>query len=297
MLCAVLALNISIASAQCSCVSGAAIGGVSPILNSGNAGVLDQEDILFNIFYNYSYGDSYYKGSSKTEQGTVKEYAVHFTNFALGYGITDYLTLETQIGYYPKKQQFFEEYTLSGDGFSDISISGKYNFYHNTEKELDFILGLGTRIPVELSDDNLPQHLLSTTGAFAYNAQITAQKKLFSSKLTLAISNRTDFNTENDRGFIYGISNTSSFFIAGTIYEKLSGVFELRNTFRAKDKYLGTINEDSGGNVLSIAPQFIYSINDFKIAVLGSIPVMNYYNGTQLTNSFTCGVHLSYLYY
>lgn len=280
--------------AQCSCIGGAAVGGLTPVGGTVNIGVLRKNYFRASVFYRYSYGDTYYRKDAVSEKGLVDNYHIHYSGLLLGYGINNDLTIEAELGTFPRKYQDFNSYSLSGSGFSHMIISGKYNLYHSISNEFEISAGIGGKLPLAVQEENLPQHILSSTGAYGLTLNFFIHKGIKKEGIRFLLIHRTDINAENNNNYKYGSGFYTSFFTTKNIVKGVTGIIEIRNEYRLKDKYQDELYEDSGGNIFVISPQLNYVIGDFNISTLFDYPFYKYYNGHQLASDYSIAVNLTW---
>lgn len=275
-------------------MGGASVGGLTPVGGSANIGVLKENNFRASMFYRYGFGDKYYAGSNQVSNMTLKEYAFSFLGINTGYGITEDLTVEIETGYFPQKMQDFFTYKLESSGFSHISASLKYNFYTGWVSEWEYTAGLGARAPLDFTDDNVPQNILPSTGAYGLIIHSFLHKGFKKDGLHFFLINRAEYNAENSKSYQYGFTAFSSLFASKSIIENLAAMLELRNEFRAKDRYDGNLINDSGSLVFVVSPQINYKLNDFYLSAFFDYPFYNDYNGKQLANSYSLGMALTW---
>ncbi len=279
---------------QCSCIGGASVGSLTPVSGTSNIGILKEGNIRALAFYSFSNGDKYYSGNTAIDSGTVKEFNSSYSGILIGYGLFDSFTLDLELGYFLNKSQDFGEYTLSGAGFSHLTIYEKYNIFNSRAKEWEWTVGLGEKIPINNNSQNLPQNIQSSTGAFGLILLSYLHKGYRESGLHLILVNRAEFNTENGSNYLYGNSFTNSFFITKSIFDKLVGMLEIRSELKLKDKRYDEKVDDSGWNNITLSPQINYSFDKFDFSFFFDLPVYKYYNGQQLTNKFNLGLSITW---
>jgi hypothetical protein len=282
------------AYSQCSCIGGAAVGGLTPVGGTVNIGVLREGFFRSTAFYRYSGGENYFRGDIPAEKGIIDSYHIQYLGLVLGYGISNRFTIEAELGAFPQKYQDYKLYSLSGGGMSHILISGKYNLYYNVKSEFEVTIGIGGRLPLVTHDENLPQHILPSTGAYGIALQAFLHKGYKDHGLRFILIHRTDINSENNSNYKYGTGFYTSFYTAINIVDELTGILEIRNEYRTKDEFMGEIYDDSGGNIFVISPQLNYVISDFNISVLFDYPIYKYYNGYQLANDYSIAMNLTW---
>lgn len=279
---------------QCSCMGGAAVGGLTPVGGTVNIGVLREGYFRTSAMYRYSSGNEYYRGDATAEKGLVDNYYIHYIGILAGYGISNKFTAEFEIGGFPQKFQDFGYYTLAGSGLSHMTFYGKYNLYHSIRNEFEVTAGLGGKIPLVIKESNLPQHVLPSTGAYGLVLQAFLHKGFKDYGLRFFLIHRTDINAVNNLDYKYGAGFYTSLFVSKSIIKSLTGLLEIRNELRMHDKYQNELSEDSGGNIFVISPQLNYVVGDFYISALFDYPFYKYYNGYQLSNNSSFSINLTW---
>lgn len=291
---------------QCSCF-GASIGGLTPVGGTTNIGVVRESNLRANMFYKYSYGDSYYKGDVKQAQGEIKSYLSQYMSFNAGYGITGSFTLEAEVGIFTQKTQDFRYWTESMSGLSHIMLSGKYNLFNSIKSEFEFTAGASIRAPFTAGDDSAFKFVNPSTGAWNFGLNLFVYKGYHELGLHFFMQNRTEFNTENKYGYIFGPANYTSFYTAYELFPFLTAIAEVRNELRIRDymneKYTGLNGTsvikshyagDSGGDVVILSPQLNLNFKPVNISMFVELPVYASYNGSQLANSYSAGLNLAW---
>jgi hypothetical protein len=282
------------AYSQCPCLGGAPVGALTAIGGTSNIGVLRKGNLRGISYFTYSDGNKFYSGYSQTESGLVKSFNSSYLGLLIGYGLYENFTIDAEIGYYLNKIQDFGSYSLSGSGFSHTTIYGKYNITNSGYDELEWTIGIGGKIPLNLKSQSLPQNIQSSTGAFGTVLLSYLHKGIKSENIHIILVNRVELNTTNDSTYHYGSNFINSFFITKNLFDNLTGMIELRSEIRLKDSKNGKINDDSGWSILIISPQINYSFGNFNLSLFYDLPTYKYYNGLQLTNSKNIGASLTW---
>lgn len=285
------------AYSQCGCIGGAAVGGSSVLGGTSNIGVLGEGTVRATASIIHSYGNKYFTGSklaTPEKVGMVQEYSALYSGLMLGYGITDRLTIDLELGFFLNKMQDYGTYQPSGSGFSHSTIYGKYNIYSDKYDKLFWSAGLGGKLPIEADNQNLPQNIRTSNGAFGAVFLNYLHKGFIESEMNLIMINRIDINGENNSDYQYGTSFINSVFITKSIIEDLTGILEIRSDVKLRDRYLDEDVLTSGWNNVILSPQINYTISDFNISAFYDIPVYKYYNDTQLTNKQNIGISLTW---
>lgn len=284
---------ISYCSAQC-CSVGIPTGGTT------NLGILSEKTIRANLYYRFSKSDDYYNGDIKIPNGLVKNGKFEFIGYNIGYGISNRLLIEAEGGYFLNKSQEYEIDIIKSNGFTNHLVSLKYNIIDKFERGFELTLGGGLKFPFTTKpfayrNVIVPYDLQPATGALGYaihlffNYDINDNAKLF-------LIHRAEINQQNDENYKYGEVFLTSVFISHRIIENLTGILQLRNEIKAKDKLQDKLMPNSGGYLLFLCPQLNYNIDALNITAIFDYPVYKYYNGKQLSNNFSIALNLSYIF-
>lgn len=289
-----LALGIFLISsgvtlAQC-CSPGNPVGGTA------NLSIVSKHTLRMNTYFRQGYADTYYKGSDKSGFQFVDNASYNFLGTILTYGLLNKLNIEAELGYFFNKTQKYNlnnvDYSLKGSGLNDGVFSLKYNFYKSTTRELEFTGALGAKIPLRQNPQNvnnveLPIDVQPSSMAFGIVAQAFLYKGFISKGLHLFLLNRYENPFENPQQYQYGQVFYSSIFISKALTSNWSVIAQFRHEWRGADKRFGKQVPSSGGNILFIAPQVSYAIQQkWNLSVLADIPVYRNYQGTQLSPKY-----------
>jgi hypothetical protein len=233
-------------------------------------------------------------GSSSAENGTINYISSSFMGAVISYGITDKLTAELEAGAFLNKTQDFIDQKYSSEGMSHLILLGKYNVYADKDQELELTLGAGAKIPLNRTTDSLPLHVQPSQRAYGIVSHIFLHKGWKRSELNLYFVNRGEFLFENDLSYQYGAALFTSVFATKAITNNISGILEIRNEYKRKDKNNGITNEDSGNSTIIVAPQLGFSFAGIYAGVSFDIPVFKYFYGHQITNNYSIGVNVSW---
>ncbi|MEI6090970.1 MAG: hypothetical protein WCR42_10990 [bacterium] len=279
---------------QCNCVNGAAIGGMTPVSGTTNVGVLQKKNMRSLLFYKFGEGDKFFKGDVVQDTGDIKLLRYQYMGLVLGYGITDKFTVEAETGYFLDKFQDWGFTKYSASGLSHLLLSAKYNFLFSPAREMEFSAGLGAKLPLQFETDSIPQNILPSTGDYSGILTLFFHKGFSDSKSRFIIINTTSYNSTNTREYQYGMFNYTSFIFAKTFFEKWTGILELRNEFRARDKWYKDPVVNSGGWSVNVAPQINFSYSYFNLSFLFDYPLYQYLNGSQLGMNYSASLNLNW---
>jgi hypothetical protein len=293
------------ANSQC-CSPGNPVGGTT------NIGILDKKAFRIISFYRHSYSEGYYENDHKSDFSFVKNGNFNYAGLVLGYGISDKMTIETELGYFINKTQVYSIENASsnkGFGFNNALVSAKYNLIGKPEKSFEWTVGLGAKFPFTakykvVNNVELPRDVQPSTHAFGIVAQSFLYKGFPEKGLKIFLTNRSELNFPDSKDFKAGnILQSSVFILKRFRSSNWTGIIQLRHEYRAKDIgnstcfscfASGTKVNSSGGQFLFIAPQINYTIaKKWNISLLADLPFYRYYNGTQLGNKYAFAVYLS----
>ena len=299
---ALIAANNNIYS-QCACAGGASIGGATPVGSASNIGVLKKHALRFNLLFKHSYGEGTYSHDIKLDEGDYHSFSSDFLSFTAGFGLSEKLTLEAELGYFADKTLEYwyaepgsrEILSESRSGLSHISLLGKYNLYHDIEENFEFTAAGGIKAPLSFPDDIDLFHIHPSTRAYSFILQSFLYKGFEDYESHLFLINRFEYNTKNDLEYKYGSALYTSLIGAKELFEDFLGIIEIRNEYRQYDEYGGKRNDDSGGFLFFLSPQLNYTAGSWNFSAVFDIPFYNYYFGEQLANKFSVGLNMSWL--
>ena len=289
-------------NAQC-CSTG------SPVGASVYVGVLGKNYLRVITYYRHSYSDTYYEGTQKTTENV--QLANSFYNFAgaaLAYGITKRLTVEAEAGYYFNKTQNFKgiDFQTKGYGMSNGNVTLKYGAYINPAKQVEITVGAGMRYPFttnpqEIDGVQLNRDVQPSTNAFGASGLFFINKGFPSITLRLFSINRYDYNFRDKSDYRYGSILLNSLFVSKKLFKYCFGIVQFRSEWKTNDVDFGILADqgsnkvtNSGYNLLTITPQFSYSVAGlWNITLLYDFPVYKNYNGKQMTPSYSFAISLT----
>jgi hypothetical protein len=267
-------------------------GGSVPGYGTGAMGVLSGGDLRLSLSYRYGFGDTYLRGSDAAETGPVLYYRMHYLDLATAYGLTENLTVEAGVGAFPLKLQQFPDYDVQGSGVSHLVLGGRYLLANREIVGVEWTAGANVRIPMARSTENLPQHLDPSTGALGASMHTRFAVELSEEQLFLLLLQNVAINGENESEYRYGPSWLSSLGALWMVAEGMMIVAELRYESRAQDDLYGDPVLDTGGSVLSLAPQIGIRAGSWTLSPFAEIPLYRRYNGHQLANDFSAGLNI-----
>jgi hypothetical protein len=284
----------------------------NPVGGDANQGVMNKGSIKIIPFVKNSTSEYYFEGSKKSSDFSfVDKGTFLFSGLSLAWGITQKITFENEIGYFiHKTQQYITpsgKKQLSGYGFSDMAIIGKYRIYNNTGNEIEVTFGGGYKFPLgnfQQRNKNgilLPIDIQPTTGTQGFIASIFLYKGFLQKKLKFFLNSRAVFTPRPaifteiipKKYYQYGNFYMTSLFAAYAASHRWSIIFQLRGEYREMDKFKFEGENSyrdylsSGGYKLFGVPQLMYSFrNNLSVSCSFDAPVYQYYNQKQLATLY-----------
>ena len=301
-------LYSSSSQAQC-CSTG------SPVGASVYVGVLGKNYLRAITYYRHSYSDTYYSEDHRASEPTqLYNSSFNFTGLAVAYGITKRLTVEIDAGYYFDKTQNGHynihdstvNFQTKGSGLSNGTLTVKYADYIRPAQQIELTSGMGFRFPFSTNPQmvdgvQLNRDVQPSTNAFGISEILFFNKGFPSITLRLFSINRYDYNFTDKNDYKYGNVLLNSVFVSKKIVKYLFGIVQIRNEWKTNDKDFNIPAEinnnkvvNSGYELVTVSPQLSYSIaGKWNVTLVYDIPVYKYYNGKQLTPSYSFAVSLT----
>lgn len=276
----------------------------NPITADGSAGGGGKNILEVQALYNYSFSDTYFEGSNKSDYKYIDYSSFDFTSLRIAYGITDRLKASFELGYFfSKTQTFVFGYDRKAQGLGDGVVGLQYNAYRNPSIQMDIFPYARFTVPVgEFDQMNgpvvLPIDIQPSSGSYKYMLGALISKRFAEGKIAMFLDGSAEFsqriNTDRTNykyGNLYNISLYGSY----KIIENLIAAVQLRSQTREKasNKNHELINA-TGGHVMFIAPQARYTFFTFwNASLLYEYPFYKKMNGQQLTNNYAVTVKLA----
>jgi len=276
---------------------------VNPVGGTESLLLMEKNTLRFISFYKHGGGHQYFSGDEHAEFNLIDRSKYNYIATNMGCGITRKITIETEMGYYLDKTQFYNVvpgYSLKGHGFSNLVLLGKVNLYTNHVKRKYLSLAAGPKIPFSREmkqDDNveLPIDLQPSAGSFGWVVSTSFVKESPAYGIRFFLTNRSEINGTNKKGYQPGnIFFTSFYFSKHLMFPWLKGdwtsILQIRNETRMQDRLNGNIKSSSGGTIFYLVPQVNYfAFEKWNLSAMVDIPLYQYFKGTQMGagHSFT----------
>lgn len=257
--------------------------------------------------YKYSLSDQYYHEDSKEDIDFIDKAWFNFLNLQLIYGLTNRLSIQTDIGYFVNRTEQYsvdEWETINGYGIGDAGITIRYLAYKNFVRKFSIIPSVGVKFPIGVFDQEvdhvkLPITVQPSSGSFKYLVNLYMNKTFKNSRYSLGLFGSAEFPQLIDsENFYYKYGNMFLFSMVGSYYlsDKLTLGLEARSEWRGKaSRENDQTVESSGYTIVYAIPHVSYAFaRQWFVAINSALPVYKYYNGIQLANAFAVSVRLSY---
>jgi hypothetical protein len=288
------------AGAQC-------LSAVNPMGGNYNLLVQEKKTLRFISFYRYNFGDRYFEGDQRSDFNLIRDANYNYAGTVIGYGVSDKITLETELGYFINKTQHYRlepPMSLQGSGLSNSVMSLKTSLFKNNEKRFFISAGCGVKIPfsrepIIRKGVELPVEVQPTSGSYGTVTQFFIVKENTASGTRYFLTGRMEYNFRNPRDYKPGTSAyTSLFYSKHLMFPWLKGdwtaIFQIRNELRGKDRTESGWKASSGSSILFFSPQINTLIHErWNISAIFDIPVYQYFKGTQLATRFGASLNFA----
>ncbi len=267
---------------------------------------LGKNDFEFLIGYKYSTSTSYYEGTQPISIEFIDKAYFNYANFQIQYGITERLSVQTDLGYFINKTEIYSMSgwdNQSGYGLGDLMLTVRYLAYKNYVHKISVTPSIGVKFPVGVFDQEvnhvkLPITLQPSSGSFKYSLNLYVNKGFKNPRWNLGFWCSYEYAQLIDsKNFYYNYGDLFMLSIIGSYrIGKVNLGIELRNDNRAKShRENNQIVESSGYNIFYVIPHISYSFTqNWMVATDIDIPVFRNYNGIQLANTYAVAFRVTY---
>lgn len=273
----------------------------------GEISNINKNNLQFVLGYKYSTSNKYYEGSNPIEIEFIDKAYFNYMTLQTYYGITQRLSVQADLGYFINKTETYlvDDWSKSnGYGIGDATLSIKYLAYNNYKKHFKLIPSIGITLPIGVFDQEkdhvkLPITVQPSSGSFKYQASLYANKTTINKKFNFtafALFEYAQLIDSKNFYYKYGNQFLISFLTSYKVGEKLSFALELRNENRGKSiRNDDQVVDASGFNIIYIIPHISYSFSkNWYLALNSDMPIYKYYNGIQMSNTYSVSMRLSY---
>jgi hypothetical protein len=283
---------------QCGCPGNTSEIGLANLNELVDNTSLTGNNFFVNLLYKYTFADRYFNRDINIGEGPIDNITSNFLNLRLTYKFENRWIIESDIGYLinRKQEENLGDINFNSTGPSDLTFYGRYIFLRNSNNNIEFSGGSGVKIPLTKGNVHVPQNIQPSTGAYAILSNLYLKKYFWGINGGLIIGNRSDYNFKNKWNYQYGWSSITSLVFLHNTSNMFNIGAELRCDYRAKD-YDYEKNErleSSGLFALSLSPMIRILTGKFIFGVFFNYPFYQYYNGSQLANTFSLGLNASF---
>jgi len=284
------------AFSQC-CTSG------NPFISDAEQPALQSRILTASLNYHYSHSGKYYSEDSRFTELPFQEIAYsNYTELQVGYGITNWLTALTDIGYFVNKTlQTPGVDSYKGYGIGDLGLYAKFNAYSNSRLRLTISPTVGVKFPVgvfdqELENVQLPISVQPSAGSYRYLANLFISKGFGKVALAGFASYEYSQLIESENFYYkYGDQWVAALYFNYRPWKRFTIDLQVRNEYRTKStRENDDIIESSGYDVVFFTPQVTYAFkHDWYLSAYGDIPLHKYCNGIQLSFGYAVSVRVT----
>ena len=301
------------------CCSG---GSASPIAGGTSQGVLNENQLEIAPNFQHLQSSKFYAQDRDTA-GMFNKLASNYLYLRVAYGISKKLTMSIESGYYINRTQFAfsGSNNIRTSGIADLIIFPRYEVYKKCteQKNSEFVLGLGYKIPVGHHNDSTdfytdpmsgqkyyqtaPPNVHPTNGSndfifysFWFNNYLKKKVRFFANSLYV----RKGWNSLGQK---FGDYASVSVFIGKTVYKHFGITTQLKAEWEQKMKtdklvdmvaFYNVYPQSTGNRKVFFAPQISYNYKALTVYALSEIPIYQYLNGSQVGSQYQYTVGLSY---
>lgn len=278
-------------------------GGI-PLSNNIGMAILAKGTTQIGVAYDYNNLNTLNNGSKKLDDN-ARLRITHSILVNASYAITDKFSVEgllTWVNQRRKISQFGGINLDQSSGIGDALLLAKYNFTDVIGENTDLNFGIGSKIPLgsstEKSDEGITLNADLQPGSNAWDLiYFTSVSKSMNFRPSLSISSRFIYRSTGTNNDYFGDSTykfgndfqafvgfSDQFLLFNTITSP-SISFKYRNA--QQDKIGGFNLENTGGNWVSVIPNFSINVNkNLVFSSKAELPIYSNVDGTQLTPTY-----------
>jgi hypothetical protein len=285
------------ANAQC-CSSG------NPFISDAEQPALQSKVLTFSLTYRYSHSSQFYSEDSQFNDLPFDQTSYsNYSEFQIGYGVTDWMTVIADLGYFFNKIQATSgQDPYRGYGLGDVGLYLKFNAFNNPKARFSVSPSIGVRFPIGVFDqevDNvqLPIAVQPSSGSYKYTVNLFISKGL-SKKMALAAFIAYEYsqliNSDNFY-YKYGDQWIGAVYFNYNIWKGLGLDLQIRNEYRAKSfRENNEIVDASGYDMIFFTPQLTYAFkHNWYLSAYSDIPLYKYYNSIQMSFGYAVSVRIT----
>ena len=275
---------------------------------SGQEGmiILPKNNLRVYSFYKHGYNETYFRQNIRlVNYGAFSHSSYDFAGLQVGYGITNRLTIEHEMGYFFDKQIRYHDpeldaLTRSGYGMSNGLLSLHYALWTSRTSASELAISGGVKYPFStdplyVKGVQMPVELQPSTGAWGFVGRAVYSMPLGQTGYMLFFQHRFETNSRNSYNYKYGSAHQTSVSFGIPLLSNAMATLQVRNEYRTSDITPTAARLASeGNNLVYFTPTIGYLLpGEINLAVFADIPVYKYYFGEQLSHQFAAGVSIT----
>jgi len=275
----------------------------NPFISDAEQPALQSKILTASLTYRYSHSGKYYTADSRFTELPFQEIAwSNYTELQVGYGITNWPTVMTDLGYfYNKTLETPGIDSYEGNGIGDLGLYAKFNAWSNSRLMISVSPTIGVKFPVGVFDqevDNvqLPISVQPSAGSYRYLANLFISKGF--GKISLAGFASYEYSqliqSENFY-YKYGDQWITAIYFNYRPWKRVTIDLQVRNEYRSKStRENKEMVEASGYDVVFFTPQLSYAFkHDWYVSAYADIPMYKYYNGIQMSFGYALSLRVT----
>lgn len=274
----------------------------------GELSSLSKKNLQLVAGYKFGTSSQYYSGSKPIDIEFVNKAWYNYLTLQFIYGLTGRITLQADLGYFMNKTETYLKEgweTSNGFGLGDANFIFKYLAYNNFKKHIQIVPAIGITFPIGVFDQEvnhvkLPITVQPSSGSFKYQISLFTSKGTNNGKFYFTLFGMYEYaQLINSKNFYYKYGNQYlfSFLSSYKIGRKFSVALEARSENRVRSlRNDDQVVESSGFNIVYLVPHLSWAFyNNWFLALNADLPIYKYYNGIQLSNTYSVSIRLSYM--
>jgi len=275
----------------------------NPSSGEGTSGMSKNSFSVSSTFI-HSYSDTYFEGSSLSDYIYLNNTNFDFGLVAFNYGLTDKISLSSELGYFLDKSMEFSfiDAQRKAGGLGDAALGIQYNLDSYKEQLINISTALKISIPIGQFDQMDGNILLlidiqPSSGSYKLQSSFGIHKGFFGSKLSISTLWSSEFsqriNTERT-DYKYGNLYNAIFKVSHRTSKKINTGISLQLVHREKAGNNGVVMHSTGGSFVNLLPTASFQLkNNYNINSSIVLPIYRNINGIQLVNKYVFAVGVS----
>ncbi len=286
-------------------VNGQCCSAGNPLTGIADLSTQSKNTIKLSLAYKHGLSKDYYNENQVIDLNTVEKAYFNYSEFGVLYSATNKLSFGADLGYFFDKTEIFKNENSEphiGSGLGDLALQVRYNLYRSVFKKMELNLGLGTKLPVgvfdqEVENIKLPLQLQPSSGSCKYFGNLFWGKSINKKASIYAFgmfewAQRIESKNYNQKyGNVYHLAFGGNYHVIKSLNLGLNVLGELKGKSSREDNQ---VIQSTGGQFVSVTPSVSFTgLKFMMVDARCRVPVYKFYNGIQLGNKFIFEVRLS----